>query len=289
MSDAETAAWRFVHLAENHGHVRENAGRFHVPIELFAFPTTFADPAKETHALVRADHVVNHLGEEDGLSDAGAPEEPGFAAALQRDEEIDDFDASEEELGLCGAIVERRRRLMHRPPFNVRHVTQPIDGVAKDIEHAREHTSPDRRHQGPPRVEDGHAAGQALGRGQGNGPHVMRIELNKHLEDDLMIMPRAEQGVDQGKMVREAHIHHTSANGLHRARLASGGRVRCRFLAVFHDGLVTGQAAGCAARLKGLPAGFCPEKRQIRRASLKLFLNGPQPPSGGAGQLLMDC
>jgi hypothetical protein len=46
VADAEAAARRLVHLAEDHHHVRQHAGFLHVAVELLAFAAAFADAAK---------------------------------------------------------------------------------------------------------------------------------------------------------------------------------------------------------------------------------------------------
>ena len=53
-----------------------------------------------------------------------------------------------------------------------------VDGVPENVEHARENSLADRRFQRPARVLHRHAAGEALGGGQRNSAHAMRIELS---------------------------------------------------------------------------------------------------------------
>ena len=135
---AEPAARRLVHLAEDHHHVRQHAGLLHVAVELLALATALADAAEDADALVVPDHVVDHLGEQHRLADAGAAEEPRLAAALERHQHVDDLDARLEDLGLGGAPRERRRRPMHRAPLDVGQRRSAVDDVAEHVEHARE-------------------------------------------------------------------------------------------------------------------------------------------------------
>ena len=64
-----------------------------------------------------------------------------------------------------------------------------VDGVAEDIEHAREDALADRRLQRPARVLDRHAAREPLRGRQRNAAHVPRIQLRQHLDDDLALHP----------------------------------------------------------------------------------------------------
>ncbi len=119
MAHAEPAARRLVHLAEDHHHVRQHAGFLHVAVKLLAFATAFADAAKNAHALVMPDHVVNHFGEQHRLAHARAAEQARLAAALQRHQHIDDLDARLKDFGLGGTSGQRRWSSMDGAPLNV--------------------------------------------------------------------------------------------------------------------------------------------------------------------------
>ncbi len=82
VAHAESAARRFVHLAEDHHHVRQHAGFLHVAVEFLAFATTFANAAKKAYALLVPDHVVNHLGEQHRLAHARPAEQSRLTAPL---------------------------------------------------------------------------------------------------------------------------------------------------------------------------------------------------------------
>ena len=84
VTDPKPAARRLVHLAEDHHHVGQHAGGFHFAVQLFAFPATLANAAKNTHAFLVPDHVVNHLGQQHRLAHPGTAKKPGLAAAFQR-------------------------------------------------------------------------------------------------------------------------------------------------------------------------------------------------------------
>ena len=111
---------------------------FIVVVKLLAFATAFADAAKNADALVMPDHVVDHFGEQHRLADARPAEKSRLAAALQRHEDIDDLDARLKDFRLGGTSRQRRRRPMHRTPFDIGQCRFAIDGVAKHVEHPRE-------------------------------------------------------------------------------------------------------------------------------------------------------
>ena len=103
MAHAEPAAGRLVHLAEDHHHVRQHAGLLHLAVKLLALAAAFADAAEQADALVVADHVVDHLGEQHRLAHARPAEQARLAAALQRQQHVDHLDARLEDLGPGGA------------------------------------------------------------------------------------------------------------------------------------------------------------------------------------------
>ena len=120
MTHAEAAARWLVHLAEDHHHVRQHAGRGHVAVQLFTFATTLADAAEDADSFSIADHVVDHFCEQYRLADASPSEKPRLAAELQRHEHIDRLDAGSKYLGLRGAALQRRRRVVHGAPLDIR-------------------------------------------------------------------------------------------------------------------------------------------------------------------------
>src|ERR1035438_4250758 len=92
LANAEPAAWWLVHLPIDHHHIGQNAGFLHIAVKLFALTATFADPTKNTNALLVPDHVVDHFGEQHSLAHTSATEEPRLAAALQGHQYIDNLD-----------------------------------------------------------------------------------------------------------------------------------------------------------------------------------------------------
>jgi hypothetical protein len=136
-ADPKPAARRLVHLAIDHHHVVQDAGVFHAAIELFAFAATLADSAEDAHALLMADHVVDHLGEKHRLAHTRATEQSSLASALQWHKHVDRLDTRLEDLGLCRTLRQRRRSPMDGPPLDILRRRLAVDGGAEHVEHPR--------------------------------------------------------------------------------------------------------------------------------------------------------
>ena len=251
VADAETRPRRLVHLAEDHHHIRQYAGLLHLAVKFLAFATTFADAAKNTHAFVLPDHVVNHLGEQHRLAHPCPAKQARLAAALQRHQHIDNLDARREHFRPGRTARQRRRRPMHRTPLHICRRRFTVDGIAEHIEHAREDALADRCLQRPAGVFHRHTTRQALGGGQRNATHAMRIQLRQHFDDDLIFLARPQQRVDRRQLRIEAHIHDAAAHRDDHAGIRCAGVV-CHFPVRFHNtisslphGNPLGQAVHC--------------------------------------------
>ncbi len=215
MADAKARAGRLVHLREDHHHVGQHTGGLHLAVQFLAFARSFADAAEDTHTLLVADHVVDHLGQQHRLADAGAPEQARLAAALQRREHVDGLDTGLEDLGLRRAAHQRWWQTVHRAPCHTHLAGQrrpAVDGVAEDVEHARQDGPAHRRLQWPAGVLHGHAARQALSGCERDAPHVPRIALGQHLDGDTAAVIGAQQGMNGRQRAVEPHVHDAAAD-----------------------------------------------------------------------------
>ncbi len=109
VADAKARARRFVHLAEHQHGLVEHARGLDLAVQFLAFAAALADAAEHADTLVVADDVVDQLRDQHGLADAGAAEQPALAAALQRSQHVDGFDAGLEDFRSGGAPHERHR------------------------------------------------------------------------------------------------------------------------------------------------------------------------------------
>ena len=101
---------------------------------------------------------------------------------------------------------------MDAAPFHTRRCRQAVDGVAEDVEHSRNDLFADRHLQWPAGILHGHAASEALRGIERDSADMMSVELHQHLNGDLRLIPRAEQGIDRRQAVIETHIHDAAAH-----------------------------------------------------------------------------
>ena len=73
VDDPEAGAGRFVHLSKHHHHIRQNIGRRHVAVKFLSLAAALSNAAKNTHAFLLFDEIVNHFGEQHGLAHARPP------------------------------------------------------------------------------------------------------------------------------------------------------------------------------------------------------------------------
>jgi len=134
------------------------------------------------------------------------PEQSRLAAADERNQQIDDFDARFEDFDGRRQAVEIRRRLVDRPPLFDRHFAEPVDRVAEHIEDAAERFIADRN--GDPRTGVGHfnAARQTVGRTERDAADAVAAEVLLHFTDEFELPARfrlvvdGEGVVDLGKL-----------------------------------------------------------------------------------------
>src|SRR5690606_18770535 len=115
--------------------------------------------------------VVDKLGDEDRLADAGAAEQPGLAAALERREQIDRLDAGHEDFGGRTLIYKRHGRPVKRTPVPAGERFAAVERVAEHIDDAPEQALTDRHLQRPARIDDRGATSKPRSRGQRNAAY----------------------------------------------------------------------------------------------------------------------
>lgn len=137
--DAQTRARRLVHLAEDEGSLVKDARLFHFADEVVALTGTLADAGEHGDAAVVLGHALDHLLDEDGLTDARTAEEADLATLHVGGQQVDDLDAGLEHLGASLKLVEGRGLTVDRPAlghlecltlFEVEHVAGHVEDVA---------------------------------------------------------------------------------------------------------------------------------------------------------------
>ena len=85
---------RLVHLAEHHRHFIQYPGLFHFMKEVVPFTGTLTHPCKDRQTRMLFRNVVDEFHDGHGLADTRTAEETDLAALGDRHDEIDDLDAS---------------------------------------------------------------------------------------------------------------------------------------------------------------------------------------------------
>ena len=129
--------------------------------------------------------VVDELLDEDRLANAGAPKEASLAATDVGLEKVDGLDASLEDLGLRGELVEGGSGVVDGVILHVIGDRLPVDGLTHDVPHAAQRRGTNGHHHGVPGVLDAKPALQAVGRGHSNGADDVVGKLGLDLEHRL--------------------------------------------------------------------------------------------------------
>ena len=147
----------------------------------------------------------------------GPTEKPGLAAALQGHKHVDDLDAGFKHFGGRGPAGQRGWVLMNGAPLDPLRRGLPVDGVAEDVEHAREDRRADGRLERAAGIGHWHAARQALSGRERDPADTLGVELGGHLDGDAALRPGPEQGRDRRQPVLKARIDHAAADRNDRA------------------------------------------------------------------------
>ena len=140
--------------------------------------------------------VVDELLNEHRLADAGAPEEPDLAALSVGRKEVDDLDASLEDLHLRGLLDKERRGPVNGRAQLGADGRAVVDRVADHVEDAPEALGTDGHLNGGPGVPYGHPAHQAVGGVHGDGADRALAEVLRDLEREVLLRCR-DAGVRQ--------------------------------------------------------------------------------------------
>ena len=182
--DAQTRARRLVHLTEDEGGLVEDARLFHFTDEVVALTGALADAGEHGDTAVVLGNALDHLLNEDCLTDARAAEKADLAALHVGGQQVDDLDAGLEHLGARLELVEGRGLAVDRPAlldveglalFEVEDVAGHVKDVAlRDVAdgHGDRGTG----------VSDGGTTHEAVGGLQRDGTHEVVTEVLGNLE-----------------------------------------------------------------------------------------------------------
>src|SRR5665648_799616 len=211
-ADAQTRAWRLVHLAEDERRLVDDPRLLHLEPEVVALAGALADSAEHGEAAVLRGDVADELLHDHGLAHAGAAEEADLAAPHVRCDEVDDLDAGLEDLVCRVERLEIRSRPVDRPALDIDKLFAVVDGVADHVDEAAERLLAHRHRHGDAGVDDFDAAREAVGGVHGDGPDLVVAEVLLHFADDLpqlavTAVDADREGVVDGRdLVREADV-----------------------------------------------------------------------------------
>ena len=207
---AQTGSGRLVHLAEDQGGLVDDAALGHLVPEVVALAAALADAGEDRIAAVLIGHVADQLLDQHRLAHTGAAEEADLAALGIGRQQVDDLDAGLQQLGGREDIGKDRRLAVDGQALLRLHGALAVDGLAHHVEHAAEGRLTHRHGDGTAGVVGLAAAGDAVGRGQGDAAHVAAADLLYDLKHDLAVLQRnLHRVVDlRQRARREMHIDH---------------------------------------------------------------------------------
>ena len=118
----------------------------HLADEVVPLARALADAGEHRVAAVLGGDVADQLLDDDRLADAGAAEDAGLAAALERGDEVDDLDAGLEDCASVSIWSKPGRLAMDGQGVGLRDGALAVDRVAEHVEDA-----PERRRRRPGR------------------------------------------------------------------------------------------------------------------------------------------
>ena len=184
----------------------DDAGAYHLVIEVIALARALADAGEHRQARVGRRDVVDELHHRHGLADAGAAEQAHFAALGKRAAEVDHLDAGLEQFLRRRQLVERRRVAVDRHLLFSGDRAPLVDRPAQHVHDAAERLATYRHHDGVAGVDDNHSAAQSVGAAERDRAHDAVAQLLLHLErqPDLVHLERV---VDLRHLIaRELHV-----------------------------------------------------------------------------------
>ena len=157
-------------------------------IEVVTFTSTLTDAREYGQTAVLLGDIVDELEHVHGLAHAGATEETDLTALGERHEQIDNFDARDEQIAATGLFVVRRRGAVDRPVLFRGNGAAVVLRRTEHVHDATERRLTDRHRDRCARRFDGEAALQAFGGSHRDGANDAITELLLHLEREIDVL-----------------------------------------------------------------------------------------------------
>ena len=156
--------------------------------------------------------VIDQLHDHDRLADARAAERADFAALGEGTDEVDDFNAGLEDVGLHVLVGQLRRLAVNRVTLRERNRPAIIDRIAGHVKDAAQRPLAHRHGDRAAGVGHGHAALETFGPGHRDGANPFFAEVLLHFEGELVrvavdLVLDLERVVDPGKFFGFGEVH----------------------------------------------------------------------------------
>src|SRR5574344_2812563 len=215
--NAQTVAWRLVHLAIHHRHfgftqvaLVHHTGVRHLVVEVVTFTGTLTHTSKHGQARVSLSDVVDELHHVHGLAHTGTTEQAHLTALGEGADQVDHLNAGFQQFLRGGQFVVRRSLAVDRGAQGLIHRTALVDGVTQHVHDTAQGSFTHGHSDGVAGIRDHQAALQTVGRTQRNGTHHAVTELLLHFQSQGRAF-ELQRVVHLGHLVAwELHVHHSA-------------------------------------------------------------------------------
>ena len=176
-SDAQTVSRRLVHLAVYQCHFVQNVGVLHLVVEVVTLTSTLTHTCEHGITAVLDGDVTDQFHHVYGLADTGTTEQTDFTALGKRANQVDNLDASFQQVVAACLISERRRWTVNAPTLFGVDRTCFVDRVAEDVHDPPQGRFTDRYGDGCTGVDNVQTALQAFGGTHRNGTNYAVAQL----------------------------------------------------------------------------------------------------------------
>ncbi len=216
---ARTRARRFVHLAVNEGHFGafaiqlDNAGVNHLVIEVVAFARTLAHACEYRNTTVFHGDVVDELHNRNRLAHARTAEEADFTALRIRRQQVNDFNAGNEDLGFRRLLGEFRRAAVNGVVFFGVDGAALVNRLAHDVQDAAKRCGANGNRNRLARIGNSRAAHETFGRVHGDGAHGVFTKVLRNLQNQrLAVVVNGQRVQNGGQLAFELHVNNGTRN-----------------------------------------------------------------------------
>eukprot|EP01137_Pigoraptor_chileana_P012314 Opistho-2@64579 len=215
-----------VHLSVHKRHLRtgslevDDAGLDHFVVKIVALTGALADTGKHRVTTVRLSDVVDELLDEHSLADTGTTKETNLASLGIRGKEVDDLNASDQNLGV-GAHLHERGGLCVDGQLRLRvDGATLVNGLTNDVHNASQGVGADGDLDGGASVDALLAADETLRAVHGNGTDRVLTEMLGDLKNKTVLASLNLEGVkDRGERIVELDVDDGTNDGHDATRL----------------------------------------------------------------------